>query len=201
MEISGRKEFSLKRREYDFRLVQPGSVDGQPVNFDFEWKIEAFNPAFDLLGSMGRAVIQNQMKNFNSFRPETTKDHQEEPLEINETLALQKADHRFPVMNQKRGEEIGNPLPQIPGADPKAVSAACRRNAAGVSQSLNAGFLISADNRLSALGQLLGPLVEIQNNGGSLQKSGVSRFLPGLMLPGFDFLLAKPFSYGRWGNA
>ncbi|MBI4667629.1 MAG: hypothetical protein HY747_00340 [Elusimicrobia bacterium] len=141
------------------------------------------------------------MKDPNTFRPEAVKDHQKEPLEINESLTIQKANHGFSAMNQKCGKKIGDALPQVTGTDANPVPEARRRNASRIPQSLNAGFFIGADNRFPLLGQHLGFLVEIQNHGGSFQKSGVSRFLPGLMLPRLDLFLAKPFSDGGWSDA
>lgn len=201
MKVSGRKEFPLKGGEDNLRLVQPGGVDWEPMDLNSEGKMKALNPTLNLLGGMGGAVIQNQMKDLNAFRPEAGEYHQEEPLEINETLAFQKADHGFSAVNQKRGKKVGDALPQITGADANSMPVARRRDASGIAQCLDAGLLIGADNRLSPLDQRLGLLVEIQNHGGSFQESWVGRFLPGLMLPGFYFLLAKPLSDGGWGDA
>ena len=57
-----RQHIALHFAENDFDLVQPTGPLRQPVESDLEGQLQRNNPRVQLLGSMGRTIVQNQVQ-------------------------------------------------------------------------------------------------------------------------------------------
>ena len=72
-EMVGLQEFALQQTEPDFQLIEPGGIDRQPIELDREFSLhdgrQLLDPACELLGSMGRPVIQYHCHRLLSERP------------------------------------------------------------------------------------------------------------------------------------
>lgn len=201
VEVSRSQDFSLQGREYNLDLVEPGRILGQPVNLDGERQPQAFGPAFNLFRGMGRTGVQDEMQDTDVSSPEAGKDHTQELLKIDKTLAREEAGHRFSRMHQESGEKIGDAQPLVATPALQGFAWAGGNNPAGNTQGLDAGLFIRTDEDFPAFGQFLGLLVKIEDDGGSFQKQRVGRLLPGAMLPGLDPILAQPSADGARTDA
>lgn len=200
-EVPWRENLALKRREDDLDLIQPGGIDWQPVDADLEGQLQRPNPATDLLGRMGGAIVQDQMQNSDALGPKALEDHLEERLEFHESFSPQATGHRLAGVDQQPGEQIQHALAHVTSSVAHRFSRTGRIDPAGSGQGLDTGLLIRADEDLSPSGKGSRPLVKIQHHRGLLEELRVRRLLPGVALPGFDPLLPKPFPDGGGGNA
>lgn len=64
LKVIGRQEFALQNTEPEFDLVQPGTIDWQPVDFDGQWPLVQahlfLQPSLQLFRCMGGAIVQDQ---------------------------------------------------------------------------------------------------------------------------------------------
>ena len=97
LEVIGRERLPLQLAEDDLDLVQPGGVDGQPMEVDGKWQAQDREPGGQTLGRMRRAVVQDEVQAANPAAPDTTKEQLEEVLELNEALAREAAAKVSPV--------------------------------------------------------------------------------------------------------
>ena len=190
LEVPRGEDVSLESGEDQLHLIQPRGVDGQPMDVDSEREVKAPNPRLDLLGRMGRSVVQDEMEHRDPLTPEAAEEHVAEPLEVHEPLALKTPRQGLALMDQQRGEEIESALPCVAGADPQGLAGTGRQDATGHLQRLDAGLLIRTDDDCAVLDERMGLLVEPQHGGGLLQEAGIGGLLPGAVLPGLDAVLA-----------
>src|SRR3990172_285070 len=93
LKMIGRQDLALQDAEPDFDLIQPGSVFGQPKQLDLERPVVQGlllgQPSLQLLGGMGRSVVQDQA-NHPYPAPHGFRDQhlQQESLEIDEAAPL-----------------------------------------------------------------------------------------------------------------
>lgn len=202
LKIVRREHVALHMRKNDLNLIQPGGVDRQPVNLDPEWQAEALDPLFDLLGRMGRAVIQDQMQNSDLLAPEAAEEHLEEGLEFfAESFSIKAAGQGFTRMNQKRGEQLDGPFALVAVAHQTGTSGSRGTSAAGGLAGLDGCLFIRADHDVSVGRQLLGPFVKPQDRDGLFKEPGISRFLPASELPRLDVIGAQPATNGGGRDA
>jgi len=190
LEVLRGQDVSLEGGEDQLHLIQPGGIDGEPMDADSEGQSEAANPRRDLLGRMGRPVVQDQVQESDLVTPQTAEEHPTELLEVHEALALKTAGEGLSLMDQQRGEEVENTLPLVAGADPQGLTCAGSQDATGHLQRLDAGLLIRAHHDRPLLDECVGLLIESQHDRGLLQEAGIRGPLPGTVLPGFDAVLA-----------
>lgn len=190
--VTGRQDLALERREDQFDLIQPRRVDGEPVDANFEGELETTNPRLDLLGRMGRPIVQDEMQHRDPLTPEAAEEHVAEDLEIHEALTLKTAGEGLPLMDQQRGEEVEDAMSRVASPDSHGLTRLGSRDAAGHLQRLHAGLLIGTDDEFPTSSKLASVFVEIQDHGGLLQEPGVGRSLPRVVLPGLDPILAEP---------
>ena len=200
-EVTRGQDLSLERREDDLDLIQPGGVDRQPVDADLEGKLQRPNPSPDLLGSMGGAVVQNQLEDSEALCPETLEDHLQEVLEFQEALTGEAADHRLSGVDEPSCEQMQDALAHVAGSVAHRRAGLGGIDSACGQQGLHAGLLIRADDDLSPSSQGFGSLMQVQNNRGLFEELRVGRLLPGVPLPGLDLLLPKPTANGRGSDA
>lgn len=200
-EVPWREDLALKRREDDLDLIQPGGIDWQPVDADLEGQPQRPNPATDLLGRMGGAIVQDQMQNSDALGPKALEDHPEERLEFHEPFSLQAAGHRLAGVDQQPGEQIQHALAHVTSSVAHRFSRTGRIDSAGSGQGLDTGLLICTDEDLSPSGKGSRPLVKIQHHRGLLKELRVRRLLPGVALPGLDLVCPQPVPDGGGGNA
>ena len=199
-EVTRGQHLALQRREDDLDLIQPGGIDRQPVDADLEWKFQRPDPAPDLLGGMGGAVVQDQVQHPDAFCPQALEDHPEEHLELHEPLPGEAANHRLSGVDEQPGKQMQHSLAHISGSVAHRRARLGGIDPTGSHQGLYAGLLIRADDDLSPLSQSFGSLIQVQNNRGLSEELRVGRLLPGVPLPGLDLLLPQPSSNGGGRN-
>lgn len=183
---------ALKRGEHQLHLIQPGGVNGEPMDPNLEGQPETANPWLDLLGGMGGPIIQDEMQDRDPLTPEAADEHLAEGLKVHETLALKTAGDRLASMDQQRREEVEDTLRRVAGPDAHRLAGAGSQDAPGRLQGLDARLLIGADDHLAVVDEHVGLLVEAQDGGGLLQEAGIRGLLPRAVLPRFDLLGSQP---------
>ena len=83
--------FALQHTEPDFELIEPGSIGRQPEHLKMQSLVTGSclftQPAFQLLGSMGRAIVQDEGHGVDLAPKRFRNDHLlHEGLEIDKTL-------------------------------------------------------------------------------------------------------------------
>ena len=110
LKVVGRQRLPLPLAEHDLDLVEPGGVDGQPMEVDGKRQAPAREPARQTLGRMRRAVVQDEVQAADPSAPDTAEEQREEALELDEALALEAARQRFPGMHEQAAEQLHRPL-------------------------------------------------------------------------------------------
>ena len=101
VKVIGGKHFLLQDAKHNLDLVQPRGVDRKPMNADVEAQPERANPRRELLGGMGRPVIEDQVKYPDPFAPEAGEQHPQEPLKFAEALPLKTPRQRFALCTRR----------------------------------------------------------------------------------------------------
>ena len=63
----------LQQAKDNLNLVQPGGVHRQPMNVDGEGQAERANPRRQLLGGVGRPIVEDQMEDADASAPKAAK--------------------------------------------------------------------------------------------------------------------------------
>src|SRR5262245_52459773 len=89
-----------------YDLVEPGRVDGQPMEVDGGRQVQAREPRRQALGRMRGAVVQDEVQAANPAAPDTVEGQRDEVLELDEALALEAAGQGFARVRQETGEQL-----------------------------------------------------------------------------------------------
>ena len=153
----------LQHTEHDLDLVEPGGVHRQPMDADLEAQPEREDPGGQLLRSVSRTVILDQMEHANPLAPQAGEQHPQEGLEFSESLPLKTPRQRLPAVHQQAGEQLHGPFPLIPVADMYSMAGRGGGRAAGSLSSLDRCLLVRADDDVAFPAQLLRSLVQVEN--------------------------------------
>lgn len=85
-EITGREQLTLDFAKDALDLIEPTRVLGEPVNTDLKRQLQRRQPSAQLLGRMGRAVIENQMEDLDPSTERTLKEGLQEGFELDKFL-------------------------------------------------------------------------------------------------------------------
>jgi hypothetical protein len=192
VEVVGHERLPLELAEYDLDLVQPGSMDRQPMDLDFEGEGERLDPGRQPLGGMSRAVVQDQVQRSDPPTPDAGHEHSQKDLEFDEPLSPKTPRQRFARVDQQAGKQLHGAFSLVAVAEVRRPAGAGRRRAPAGLASLDGCLLVGADDDVAFPGERVRPLVEIQNGDRLLQEPRVGRLLPAAVLPGLDLVGLEP---------
>src|SRR6516165_12476762 len=84
LEVVGRERLPLQLAEHDLDLIQPGGVDGQPMDVEGKGQVQAREPGGQPPGRMRGAVVQDQVQAANPAAPDTAEQQLAEAWELDE---------------------------------------------------------------------------------------------------------------------
>jgi len=116
-EIVRGEDLTLHLAEDDLDLIEPTGVRRQPVNPHFKGQLQRRNPGAELFGRMCRAMVENQMHDFQPCTQRALKKLQQEGFEIDKLSARPRPGKSQPRGDQQRAEELDRAHPLIPIRD------------------------------------------------------------------------------------
>lgn len=192
VEVIGHEHLLLELAENDLDLVQPGGMDRQPMDLDFEGEGERLDSGRQPLGGMSRAVVQDQVQRSDALTPDAGHEHSPKDLKFDEPLSPKTPRQRFASVDQQAGKELHGAFSLVAVAEVhRPAGAGGHRVPAGLA-GLDGRLLVGADDDVALPGQPLRPLVEIQYGNRLLQKPRGGRLLPTAVLPGLDLVGLEP---------
>jgi hypothetical protein len=165
----------LQDTEPNLDLVQPGGIGGQPTDPDVQYPavhLDLFlQPAFELLGHVRRAVVQDQSQRVDAALQRFRDHHpQQESPEINEPFPQTTLAIDLPVRHAQRAKEMKGSLALMSGRDVHRLSWRRRVERPLPLPSLDRDLLVHTNDPQSLLQQLLYALVALQNRTRPLQE-------------------------------
>jgi hypothetical protein len=142
-----------------FDLIQPGSIDRQPMEVGGEWQVERPDPGRQALGGMRGAVVQDHVETANPPTPDTAEEHPQEALELDEPLALKAARQGFASVHQQAADQLDRALALIAIRQVQWPAGPRRGRAPARLPGLDRRLLVRADDEVARPGEPLGAFV------------------------------------------
>ena len=110
-EIPRREQVTLDFTKDDLNLIEPPRVRGEPIKVDLKSQLQRCQPRAELLGGMGRAVVEPQMEDGDPGTERTLKEGVQEGFEVNKLLGRAGLDEGQPASHDQGAEELPRPHP------------------------------------------------------------------------------------------
>lgn len=197
---------ALEQAEPDFNLIKPGSIRGQPQNVEVQAQIAhavlLLKPAFELLGSVGGAVIKDENDGVHlSMKSLRKNDLLDKTLEIEKPLALAAGSIDLAIGDGKSGEQMTCTATMVAHfVESRFVWTSRTRRLLPLAR-LDGGFFIQAHEPDAALQERLRLKIGVENGAGALQEGlWVMDMLPGMVAPGAKAFGFEPATYRTRGE-
>jgi hypothetical protein len=207
-EVIGLQVFALEHTEPDFDLIQPGCIGRQPEHLKVQPSITSpllcAEPAFELLGSVGGSIIQDEGHRVD-FPSQCLRNDclLYKGLEIGKAFATTARSVDRPISNRQAGKEMAGATTMVACFVEHWLAWACGARRLDPFSCLNGRFLIQTDQPGSFAQERPGLAIGLQHGAGSVQESdGIMDMLPGMVTPRAQTLGFEPASHctGRDGG-
>src|SRR6266699_63585 len=181
-EMIGLQEFALQETEPDLQLIEPRSVDRQPIElhpqFPLRRRRQLLHPTGQLFGRMGRPIIQHQCHRLHLAALGFCNDNRlEKGTEVDKAFARMALAIDQPISHTPGGHQVQCAMASVTwGLIDWMLGHGWTRSLLGLT-SLNRGFLIGTDHPDPLLQQSTSVFVQVEDRTGPLQE-GMSR-VPG----------------------
>jgi len=201
------QQLPLQNTEPYLNLVQPRCVGRQPVDLNVQRPsvdLDLFlQPAFELLGCVRRAVVQNQGHGMNTARQCFGNNRpQQESLEVYKPLPQATHPIDLSIGHAQSGKEIQCPLALVPVRDVYRMTRHSRVGLLRSLASLDRSLFVCANDPNPLFQQRFRLLVKPQDRTGAFEKGlRVQNVLPTVVAPRPDLFRCQPPAHRAGRNA
>ena len=205
--VIGLQVFALKDAEPDFDLIEPGGIWRQPKDLEVEPSATGdfllAQPAFELFGRVGGAVVQDEEHRLHfapqGFRNDVLLDKR---LEIDKAFARPAGAVDLAIGDGESGKQMAGAAPLIARFVQQWLAWASRARRLLALACLDRGFLVEADQPGPGLQERSRLSIRFQHGARSLQERGrIMDMLPGMIAPGTNAFGFEPAPHGAGRDA
>lgn len=202
----GLQTVPLEQAEPDFDLIEPGGIRGKPQDLEMQAKIaDAFQllePAFELLGSMSRAVIKDEKDRVNLSAQGLRKNGLlDKALEIDKAFARAAASVDHAIRDGKPGKQVSRPATMVTGFVKRWFAWTSGARWLLPFTGLDGRFFIQAQQSGAAWQKRLRLKVGVENGARALQEGlWMMDMLPGMVAPRAEAFRFEPATYRTRGE-